>query len=205
MSIIVTLSGCHCLQVSTCLHVTPYGQLVRGFLPRPSGLGVARLELQIASFEKHPSARRRRRQHSRSCHLEGITMVHVKSTSMAVLLAQVRRIPTPLAITIGVLVGLLIANMLPGNVSSISKFTDDNAKSFIAVNTCMARQWSRTYLQNLTPHDSAANSPAYDQSAFSCPRAPYLPLTTPHQRMHPTFPTVIRPASKRALRSSCWP
>jgi hypothetical protein len=47
------------------------------------------------------------------------TMVHVRSTSMA-LVAQIRRIPTPLAITIGVLVGLFIANMLPGNVSRIS-------------------------------------------------------------------------------------
>jgi len=59
-------------------------------------------------------------------------MAHVRSTSMAAFLAQVRRIPTPLAITIGVLVGLLIANMLPGNVSNISKFTDDNTKIFIA-------------------------------------------------------------------------
>jgi hypothetical protein len=95
-------------------------------------------------------------------------MVHVKSTSMAALLAQVRRIPTPLAIIIGVLVGLLIANMLPGNVSRVLKFTSNNAKSFISVDTRMAR-WSRTYLQSFTPHDSAADSPAYNQSAFSCP------------------------------------
>lgn len=43
-------------------------------------------------------------------------MVHVRNTSMA-LVAQVRRIPTPLAIIIGVLVGLMIAHMLPSSVS----------------------------------------------------------------------------------------
>lgn len=41
-------------------------------------------------------------------------MPHDRTTSMA-LVAQVRRIPTPLAITIGILVGLIIANMLPEN------------------------------------------------------------------------------------------
>ena len=33
--------------------------------------------------------------------------------------AQVRRIPTPLAITIGVLLGIFIANFVPGSVSDI--------------------------------------------------------------------------------------
>lgn len=42
-------------------------------------------------------------------------MAHMRNTSAA-FIAQVRRIPTPLAITIGVLVGLFLARLLPGNV-----------------------------------------------------------------------------------------
>lgn len=43
-------------------------------------------------------------------------MAHMRNTSAA-FIAQVRRIPTPLAIIIGVLVGLFLARLLPGNVS----------------------------------------------------------------------------------------
>jgi hypothetical protein len=59
-------------------------------------------------------------------------MVHVRSTSMA-LVAQVRRIPTPLAITIGVLVGFMIAHMLP---SSVSCFRSYRMRSLSLFLTC---------------------------------------------------------------------
>ncbi|KIM82738.1 glycosyltransferase family 69 protein [Piloderma croceum F 1598] len=103
---------------------------------------------------------------------------------MAALLAQVRRIPTPLAITIGVLVGLLIANMLPGNSTPawrgghapIYKTSRPTTRQPIALPTINQRFRVLELLTSLSPHhtkECTRNSqPLYVQQA----RERYAPL-----------------------------
>ena len=88
------------------------------------------------------------------------------------LVAQVRRIPTPLAITIGVLVGLFIARMLPGSVSQ-SLFSyhmrplELNRRFLVVFIRYLARR-PRPYLPSLTTHYTPTDSYPHHRTALPC-------------------------------------
>lgn len=135
-------------------------------------------------------------------------MVHVRNTSMA-LVAQVRRIPTPLAITIGVLVGLFIARMLPGSVSQ-SLFSYhmrplELNRRFLVVFIRYLAMRPRPYLPSLTTHYTPTDSYPHHRTALPCSRTPHLPFATSHKRLHPQLATALCPTSIRTLFHPCGP